>query len=157
MFTDEHGAIAERCQPAIAFLISVATLLQMRFDRANRALTSWIAVLAILVMSLAPTVSHALAGAGTPFQSEVCSADGSSKFVALSRGAPKAPATDDGVAAAHCPYCVLHAHAAFLPSVPPAFVSPGLAASTGRASGAMALHPRPVWTSASPRGPPRFS
>jgi len=76
----------------------------------RRALSTWIALFAVLWASVAPTLAHALADRGLP--AEVCSATGA-----------KAPVIDDaplqsaGVhALEHCPYCSLQYHVAAPPA-----------------------------------------
>lgn len=127
----------------------------MRAVRAHRRLTSWIAALAILLASLAPTLSHALASATGANWIEVCTTQGSKWVQAGDDGAERAPASTHLLE--HCPYCSLHAPTLGLPpvmervhlplpvgpAVPPAFLS-----------APRTLH---AWVSAQPRAPPLFS
>lgn len=78
--------------------------------RLSRAITSWIAVLAVLMSALAPSISHALAKGGSVSWVEVCT-DRGSKWIDPSSGeeAPSPGATSD-----LCPYCVFHAEAAIV-------------------------------------------
>lgn len=126
----------------------------MRLRPASRALASWFAILAILMAALAPTVSHALAVAGSRAWVEVCGASGSrwipsdSTLASPASGAPAAQGPE------HCPYCTLQDQAPALPPAPPAptpRVVLGLACLT--ASLAVPQTP-PVWQSAQPRAPP---
>ena len=77
------------------------------------------AVFAILLMSLAPALTHALQGQASPAWIEVCSALGS-KWVDVAGEATPDAATDAATTAPdpqparahaleHCPYCSLHA------------------------------------------------
>ena len=128
---------------------------KMRAVRAHRRLTSWIAALAMLVVSLAPALSHALASATGQSWIEICTTQGSKWIQAGEDGSERAPASADVLD--HCPCCSLHAptlglppaqHLAHLPlrlthEVPLAFLS-----------APRTLH---AWVSAQPRAPPLFS
>lgn len=82
----------------------------MRPNRQTRRLVHWIALLAVWLGALAPTLSVAFGQAGALGLAEVCSAQGS-RWVPADDGEP-AP----GAAAAlgHCPFCVAQP-----PAVPP--------------------------------------
>jgi hypothetical protein len=127
----------------------------MRALRTHRRLTSWIAALAILLASLAPALSHALASATGSNWVEICTTQGSKWIQAGEDGSERAPAS--GHALEHCPYCSLHAPALGLPPAtdlaqPP----PGLCHEVPLAflSAPRTLH---AWVSALPRAPPLFS
>lgn len=107
----------------------------MVFTRLHRRWTAWIALCAILLGALAPTVSHGLrAWSHSPITwVEVCSSTGN-KLIAMTvgRGANKGAKAfvkqaDGGRslpsgehAGEHCPYCLVQAHeAAMLPAAPP--------------------------------------
>ena len=123
----------------------------MRLTRGSKLITSWMAILAILMMAFAPLVSQAV-GADRAWL-EICSASGP-KFVQADAGSSNQPAKNSAAhPMEHCPYCSLHASALGMPpapllvlpviavrDVPPAFLS---APST--------LH---AWRAAQPRGPP---
>lgn len=122
----------------------------------QRALTAWIAVLAILFGALAPTLSHALVPALMPAAAQslefpICSAAGHTASVKLP-GLPE-PAADP---AKHCPYCVDQHHA-------PALLSQSMAALV--AIGGHVLPPlfyaAPApffhWAAPQSRAPPRLS
>lgn len=117
--------------------------------------TPWIAILAILLSSLLPTLGHAIgSGAGKSFV-EVCTSQGSKWIQAGDEG------TDDAPASAHlldhCPYCSLQGST---PGLPPAgalaLPVPTLAHAVPRAflAAPRTLH---AWRSAQPRAPPQFS
>lgn len=111
--------------------------------------------MAILLASLAPALSHALASATGTSWIEICSTQGSKWIKAGDDGSERSPASAHVVD--HCPYCSLHAptlglppakHLAQLPlvlshEVPLAFLS-----------APRSLH---AWVSAQPRAPPLFS
>lgn len=84
---------------------------------ARRRLTAWIAVLAVLLMSLAPTVSHALGRASVEGWVEVCSAEGSRWVLAEPAGAGGAPGAVAHLLD-HCPCCSSHAPTLGLPFAP---------------------------------------
>lgn len=122
---------------------------------AHRRLTTWIAALAFLLASLAPSLSHALASAGRADRVEVCTVQGSKWVAASEDGSERAPVSAHLLE--HCPYCSLHVptpalppatHLAHLPlrlshEVPLAFLA--------------APHTLHAWASAQPRAPPLFS
>jgi hypothetical protein len=127
----------------------------MRAVRAHRRLTSWIAALAILLASLAPALSHALASATGFTWIEICTTQGSKWIKTGEDGSEPGPASAHVLD--HCPYCSLHAptlglppaaHWAHLPlrlshEVPLPFLT-----------APRTLH---AWVSAQPRAPPLFS
>ena len=127
----------------------------MRVVRAHRRLISWIAAFAIMLSSLAPALSHALATATGTNWIEICTTQGSRWIKASQDGSERAPASAHVVD--HCPYCSPQTptlglppahHLAQLPlglsdEVPLAFLSAPLT-----------LH---AWASAQPRAPPLFS
>ena len=127
----------------------------MRALRTHRRLTSWIAALAILLASLAPALSHALASATGSNWVEICTTQGSKWIQAGEDGSEQAPAS--GHALEHCPYCSLHAPALGLPPATDLAQLPlGLCHEVPLAflSAPRTLH---AWVSALPRAPPLFS
>jgi hypothetical protein len=127
----------------------------MRSTRTHRRLTSWIAALAILLASLAPAVSHALASATDSNWVEICTPQGSKWIQAGEDGSEPAPAS--GHLLDHCPYCSLHAPALGLPPAMALAQLPlGLCHQVPVAflSAPRTLH---AWVSALPRAPPLFS
>jgi hypothetical protein len=128
----------------------------MRAFRAHRRITSWIAVLAVLLAALAPALSHALASATGNQWIEVCTAQGS-KWVQAGQDGSEREAPASAHLSEHCPYCSLQTGALGLPSaeymarlplrlsdeVPLAFLS-----------APRTLH---AWVTAQPRAPPLFS
>jgi hypothetical protein len=127
----------------------------MRATRTHRRLTSWIAALAILLASLAPALSHALAPAMGSNWVEICTTQGSKWIQAGEDGLEHAPAS--GHALEHCPYCSLHVPALGLPPATDLAQPPlGLCHEVPLAflSAPLTLH---AWVSALPRAPPLFS
>lgn len=124
----------------------------------NLRSTCWVAILAILMLALAPTVSSLLRGANYAAWVTIC------RTATLTGVAANAgnPATPDGMGhvghhGGHCPYCALHADA--LPPSPrpldiphdvlPTFMEPQAflkAPSVGH-----------LWRHAPSRAPPRLS
>ncbi|MGH6645416.1 DUF2946 domain-containing protein [Aquabacterium sp.] len=97
----------------------------MVFTRLHRRWTAWLAIAAVLLGALVPTVSHGVrAWSHAPVSwVEVCSSTGF-KLVAVT-GVKKADAgrglPSGEHAGEHCPFCLLHANdAAALPSKVPA-------------------------------------
>ena len=129
----------------------------MFFTRAARQLTLRIALFAMLMVALAPTLSHALQAGGSKAWVEVCTALGD-KWVAAYTSTN---IDDSAPATAHdsqdCLYCVLQAHSPALPTAPViGLASTALQFSVPRL---FLLSPRTphVWAAAQPRAPPRIS
>lgn len=132
-------------------------LARMRFRRASRVLTSWIAVLAILMAALAPSISHALSAKNGASWIEVCTSVGAKWVLPDGSLKDQAPVSGDVHPVEHCPYCSLHANAMAIPAAPvvpaPAIFSSDLLPT------AFLVAPRTLyaWVSAQPRAPPQFS
>ena len=129
----------------------------MRFHRASRVLTSWVALLAILMAALAPSISHALSAKNSASLIEVCTALGAKWVQPDGSSADQAPASGDVHPFEHCPYCTLHAKDIAIPVAP---VVPALAiSSSDLLPTAFLAEPRTLyaWASAQPRAPPQFS
>ena len=129
----------------------------MRFRRSSRVLTSWIAVLAILMAALAPSISHALSAKNGASLIEVCTALGAKWVQPDGRSTGQAPASGDVHPFEHCPYCSLRANAMAIPAAP---VGSALAiSSSDLLPTAFLAAPRTLyaWVSAQPRAPPQFS
>jgi hypothetical protein len=127
----------------------------MRALRAQRQLTTWIAALAILLASLAPSLSQALASSTGTNWIEVCTTQGS-KWIAPSKdGSERAPASAHALE--HCAYCSLHAPDLGLPPADQASQRPsrlGLEVPSAFLAAPRTLH---AWVRAQPRAPPWFS
>ena len=116
---------------------------------------SWIACLAILMGSIAPTMSHALQRQATNVWMEVCTtaADRS-----LNDDADAGKRTPDGPIDhqfQHCPWCGTHANALGMPPAcasVPEFSAPDFTAPEHFVPAPRALF---AWNSAQPRAPPR--
>ena len=90
----------------------------MRFSRFGRKFSSWMAILAVLVGALAPTLSHALRGDAPDGWVEVCTRLGS-KWVSVDADheGSSAPQSAPTAGSEHCVYCSLNlSGAALLPA-----------------------------------------
>jgi Protein of unknown function (DUF2946) len=127
--------------------------------RLHRRITAWLAMLALVMGALAPTVTQAMvAGDESADWLEICSVSGMA-WVKVDTGEVRDRQSDGGApmgAGQHCAWCTLHGGTAGLPAVsvvtalparltdlPPAFYLAPMAAS--------------VWMPALSRGPPRVS
>jgi len=120
----------------------------MLMNRTTRGLAAWLAIVAMLLATLAPAVSHALAS-GSDGTIEICSVDGPRTI-----SSPDAPAPLPHNALEHCPYCFTQANSVALPSAP----LPMFGAPSGPLAAVAAIAPaRPARTvplAARPRAPP---
>jgi Protein of unknown function (DUF2946) len=132
----------------------------MSFLRLRRRFTAWLAMLAVVLGALAPTVTQAMvAGGDRAGWLEICSVSGMA-WVKVDTGEVGDPQPDGtapvGGLSQHCAWCTLHGGDAGLPAVdmvsgvparltdlPPAFYLAPMAAS--------------VWMLAHSRGPPAAS
>jgi hypothetical protein len=116
----------------------------------------WLALFAVLLNALAPTVSHALAARRPAIPIDVCSVDGGAPFAAAAALLMQDEHRGMGLLG-DCGYCLAHAGSHGMP--PPAH--PPLALVHGTAPRPFLFHhaPRPlaVWLAAVPRGPPSFA
>ncbi|HEX2604283.1 MAG TPA: DUF2946 domain-containing protein [Oxalicibacterium sp.] len=130
----------------------------MTSTRQMRRLTAWIASFAILLATLAPAISHAMAAMhGTSADwSEICTASGA-KYVKVADVAPSKPATHQVSHFEHCPFCFSHAGALGLP--PDNDLHLPSVAGTQILPPLFYRAPRPLfsWATAQPRAPPAFS
>lgn len=131
----------------------------MNMTKSMHRMTAWFAFCAILLASLAPSISHAVAAAkGIPNGwMEICTVEGS-KLVQMHDGAPSPSAPGEkSLHFEHCPFCLNHAVALGMP--PSDTVA--LPAVTGTSVVPLLFYhsPRPlfVWTTAQPRAPPALS
>lgn len=132
--------------------IESATVL---LSQSTRRLISWVALLAIVMAALAPTVSRALGPDAAAAWVEICTAQGSRWVAAADQG--DAGSSDAGHAGEHCPYCSLHLPVLGTPpAATPVLVLPALAHAVPAAflAAPRTLH---AWVVAQPRAPPAFS
>lgn len=134
----------------------------------KKILTSWIAIFAILLSALAPSISSAftLRSGNTAIWTEICSASNvyssntkvSKKIlVKLSTSVPASTDTSDTHQGKHCPFCLPHAGNFALP---PALM-PGVVLLVTRDVFPPLYYQAPSllfsWVTANPRGPPQLS
>lgn len=123
----------------------------MRFGVRQRIRYAWLALAAMLMSVLAPTVSQAIAaGAPAAYYGEICSVDGQ-------QPAPSARGAQGSGSASHaheqCPYCSFHGGH----GVPPAAATATIPPQSDQLRCFAALHPVPsasAWPAAQPRAPP---
>jgi hypothetical protein len=120
--------------------------------RGRRTPTSWIALVAILLVTLAPSVTGWLSASRTQLWGEICSAatlTAAKPGSSAGGGSPAAPHAFE-----HCPYCALHADLALPPD--PGRADAGVAFAFRAQPAAFVRAPRATatWASAQPRGPP---
>ena len=122
--------------------------------RPRRSLSRWIALLAILVVTLAPAVTGALSASRGLTWDQVCSttAPAATKGSTTGGESPAAPHAFE-----HCPYCALHADLA--PPPDPRQVDAGTPLAFRAVPAAFVHAPRAnaVRASAQPRAPPFFA
>jgi hypothetical protein len=124
--------------------------------RAHRRLVSWIALLAILMTSLAPALSHAMGSTNPATWTEICTSGGPMFVAAAGDDEGTQTSRLPGVTHAleHCPYCSLHADAFPMPPALPAVHAPVLLGDIVPAAFLHADATAGVWLSAQPRAPP---
>lgn len=116
--------------------------------RLRRRFSVWLAIAAMLMAALVPTVSQAVRAADPVAWAEVCSTTSGSSRTG------QAPVDNAAHLFEHCPYCSLHQPALGLPPAPTALQLP---LATAEAlpwlylSGPRGQH---NWDAARPRGPP---
>jgi len=123
----------------------------MSLLRGRRTFSSWIALLAILVVTLAPSVTGMLSASSGQLWDQVCSAT-STAVAKTSTSGDESPAAPH--AFAHCPYCALHADLAPPPDPRQAGAGTTLAFQAEPAVFFHAPRASAAWTSAQPRAPP---
>jgi hypothetical protein len=124
--------------------------------RAHRRVVSWIALLAILMASLAPALSHAMGSAPAATWTEICTSSGS-VLVAVAHedaGTPASRLPGDAHALEHCPYCSLHVDAFAMPPALPTVHEPLLLGDIVPAALPHAEAGTSAWPGAQPRAPP---
>ncbi len=116
---------------------------------------TWLALVAMLGLALAPTVSHALAasGPGNPW-AEICSVAGGTMVVADTAAAQADAQADAGIHLGHCPLC---GQVGAAPALPSAEYAPVRIAGGAEHRPALFRHaPRTLFAcaAAQPRAPP---
>lgn len=136
---------------------AAATLPPMLMSRLHRRFTAWVALLALVLGALAPTVTQAMvAGGDRADWLEVCSVSGM-VWIKADTGEVRDHSPDGGQtgsdASQHCPWCTLHGGAAGAPVV---HVLPDLSVRLTEAPPAFYFAPltATVWAKAQSRAPP---
>lgn len=120
----------------------------------RRALTTWFAVLAVLVTTLAPAVSQAVGGAGGATWAEVCTSTGVQHVLVEGEAGSGQPVPGAAHLLDHCPYCALHVDVFPVPPALPAAAPPVLQPLQPPRSLLSAAPACSVRSSAQPRAPP---
>jgi hypothetical protein len=129
----------------------------MLMNRVTRRFTAWIACFAILLASLAPSISHALEAAKAPgsYWMEICSTAGL-KFIEVDSGktSDSSSPAKHGLHFENCPFCKIHADSIVLP--PASVLAPLVVSSSFPLPSLFYQSPRPlfVWASPQSRAPP---
>ncbi len=124
----------------------------MGMPRRSFILIAWVALAAILMAVMAPTLSHALPRHASTITVEICSASGLklAHVLVIGDGDPVSPHAS---AFEHCPFCQNGPGALAIPSSPFQLPLP-VTASLMPALFYTAPTPLFAWTAAQPRGPP---
>jgi hypothetical protein len=132
----------------------------MPINRMTRRFTAWVACFAILLASLAPSISHALAAATAPgaYWTEICSAAGLKSIkVESGKTSDSSSPAKHGLHFENCPFCQTHADSLVLP--PASALVPLVVSASFPLPSLFYQSPRPlfVWASAQSRAPPARS
>lgn len=132
-------------------MISSATLSHKLLSR-----SAWIALFAVLLNALAPTLSYAMAAGRGGAVVEMCTSFGLKKVVVSKAGGDGAPSVAHGIK--HCPFCL----SADSVSAPPGGGVSALPTAAGAVSAVVSassiIHdPLLSWSAAHKRGPPVLS
>ena len=125
--------------------------------RLHRRFTAWVALLALVLGALAPTVTQAMvAGGDRADWQQICSVSGM-VWVKADTGEVSQPQPDGGMpgsdAGQHCPWCTLHGGASGLPPVEAVAMLPAPLAEQPSAFYRAPLTDT-VWATARSRAPP---
>lgn len=127
----------------------------MRFGRVTRNLTSWLAVLAILMAMFAPVISQAMAQDASRTWLEVCSTSKANWTQASSFDSRQVPVQGNQAHFfEHCPYCALHADLLPVLPTPSRWSAPLPVAEAVPVAFLHAPRTSHVWLRAQPRAPP---
>jgi len=124
----------------------------MSFLRGRRTSSSWIALVAILLVTLAPSVTGWLSASRTQLWGQVCSAAARAATKPGSTFGSESPAAPH--AFEHCPYCALHADLAPPPDPRRAAAAIAFAFRAQPVAFVHAPRANATWASAQPRAPP---
>jgi hypothetical protein len=123
---------------------------------ALRTFELWIAIFAVLMGALAPTLTQAMQGDGALSLSEVCSQFGPKWVSSADAGSVDRKNAPGALHYEHCPYCSVHAAGLGMP--PRAFEVPALPLSHAVHWRYSATTPTlDFWSDALSRGPPAIA
>lgn len=124
--------------------------------RANR-FTAWIAILAILLAALAPTMARAFSPQlqGAMPWSEICTLGGTQTVTAP--GSDSGSGSRQGMLAPHCPFCLTHHNFLVLPSSARTFLPAADESTEFILPAVVSPPPRFTGIAAEPRAPPAAS
>ena len=119
----------------------------------TRQLSLWLAIVAVLMGALAPSVSMALGGKGAnnAAWAEICTSSG---FQPVAPSGEPAVPDSAHLLFEHCPYCTLHTPTLGMPPAALSFVLPAAAGELLPALFLVGPAKPHNWTNAHPRGPP---
>lgn len=127
----------------------------MKFSVRPGRLCAWIAIFAILLAALAPSLAQALSSSpqqATEPWAEVCTAGG---MQSVHAGAPASGSgRHEGGNFKHCPFCLNHAGHLVLPAAPFNCLPAADAGAESFSSPATTPSPRFIRAAAQPRAPP---
>jgi hypothetical protein len=124
----------------------------MNMTLATRRLVAWIATFAVLMLTLAPAISNAMADSASPGWMDVCSSVGIAVTKISNQDQPGKPSLHFE----HCPYCFTHAGTFAMPATP-VFSLPVVKANFPFPQlYYQSSQPLFAWSSAQPRAPPLF-
>jgi hypothetical protein len=128
----------------------------MRLDRAIHRQLAWLALCALMIGAVAPSISHLLARSQSDAWADICRASGAQPG-ARDLGVqpvPSAPMAAD----IHCGYCLLQHHSPVVPT--PTYSLTVAVASADRlpvGGGGTTLFKRFLWRAHHARAPPAFA
>jgi len=128
----------------------------MKYKHATNRITAIIAIFAMLMLSLAPSISSALNTDrnAVRFFAEVCSSDAKKSYQQVDIGSSKT-APDTGHHGKYCGYCTTHAGKYVMPAITPAGIA--VVHQTQIVPELFYLAPTPLfaWSTSQPRAPPQ--
>lgn len=128
----------------------------MSFVRHARRVTAWIAIFAILLAALAPSLARALSSPQKAMPwSEICSVVGT-QAVPDAASVPNS-GRHDGAEFKHCPFCLTHAGQFALPATPPDVLPTADSRAEVFPPSTATPPPRFIRAAAQPRAPPAVS
>lgn len=134
----------------------------MSIRKLHRALAAWLAILAVVIASVAPAISHAIAREAATSHAlhqdasgehDICGMEAREAEESSAHHGGHDPSPAPSLHMEHCPFCHLHADALLLPNVALPDQPPNGAAERPRLF-FQAPTLLAIWRSAQPRAPP---